>query len=363
MGIFHWILKHLQLDENDAIDVRFAVRSMCTWSVAMTLIGAIFYALIALWEMCIFLSVLLICSIAFYFYCRINARHAFTLTYWFLNLASVLIHAFTTYYLGNCGTVFFIVTALLAPHIYPLLDRRGIIFLDAVLVISVNLIFWLSLAFEPVYADAVRIPFRIVLSNFGMATFIYMLYQNVATQDFVEAARQKRIDEASQKVFSDALTGLGNRRLLERHRAELEQTVSNEYPLCVVILDIDFFKKINDTYGHIAGDKVLESVARKMQEFFRKGDLLIRWGGEEFMIFLRRTGIKDAAVLMENFRRAIQDKPINFNNTLIEAHVTIGVKEHTPNTPLEDTIKRADELMYQGKMKSRNCVMSEGKST
>ena len=361
MDILRWILKNLKLDDNDEIDLRFGVVTLCIWVAILTFLGAVFYALLHLWELCFLLFALFAGSSGLYLYCRRNVRRAYIITYLFLNVACMLVHYFTTYYLGNCGTVYFMAAALLAPHVHPLLNRRDIFLVDLILVIAINLTYWLSLSNQPLYVCLVRAPFRFIISNLGLITLVFMLYVNISSQDFIKASRQKRIDEASQEVVLDALTGLGNRRMLEQHRTELEQTVSEEFPLCVAIIDIDYFKNINDTYGHLAGDKVLVFIARKMIDSFRKGDLVIRWGGEEFLIFLRRTGVKDAAVLMENFRRSVQGAPVNADGVLIPLHVTIGVKEHRPDTRLDDTIRRSDELMYQGKMRGRNCVVWERK--
>lgn len=361
MYILRWMLKHLKLDDNNEIDMGFGVVSLCVWTTGLTFIAGVFYALIRLWALCFILSAICLVSFALYLYCRQGKRYAYIITYLFMCLASVLIHFFTTYYLGNCGTEFFVVAALLGPHIYHLLTQRDTFILCVVLVLLINLIYWMNLFVTPVYVDMVRTPFRMVLSNMGLVTFVILLYLNVSSRDFIEEARQKRIEDASQEVVLDVLTGLGNRRMLEQHRAEFEQMVSEDFPLCIAAMDIDHFKNINDTYGHIAGDRILEFIAQKMRDSFRKGDLLIRWGGEEFLILLRRTGIKDGSVLMENFRRSVQGAPVNADGVPIQVHVTIGVKEHRPNTALEDSIKRADELMYQGKLHGRNRVVWERK--
>jgi diguanylate cyclase (GGDEF)-like protein len=99
-----------------------------------------------------------------------------------------------------------------------------------------------------------------------------------------------------------------------------------------------------------------------MKDTIRKSDLLIRWGGEEFLIFLRRTKIEHAILLMENFRLKIQDSPILIDDIPIYVRLTIGVNEHCPRTSIDDSIKKADDLMYQGKLQGRNRVVSEKKS-
>jgi len=361
MGILEWIFKHLKLDDNDEIDLRFGVVTLCIWTSVLTFIGAAFYLLIDLRVLSYLLEGIFLGSLALYFYCRRNIRLAYVTTYLFMSIVCILIHFFTTIYLGNCGTVFFMAAALLGPHMYPLLGKRGIYVMDLILLLALNLTFWINLTIPPIYGEAVRGPFRFVLSNLGLLTFIFMLYINASSQDFIKATRQKLIDEASHEIVLDALTGLGNRRMLDQYRAELTEAVSENFPLSVAMVDIDFFKRINDTYGHAVGDKILVYIAQHMRDFFRTGDLLIRWGGEEFLIFLKRTGIESSVVLMENFRQKMQKSLITVNGVPMYIHVTIGVKEHPPHTAIEDSIKRSDELMYQGKLSGRNRVMWEEK--
>jgi diguanylate cyclase (GGDEF)-like protein len=177
----------------------------------------------------------------------------------------------------------------------------------------------------------------------------------------MEAIRQKLIDKAYMDAILDALTNLGNRRMLELYHVEFEKSISDGFPICVAILDIDFFKRINDTFGHATGDKVLQYMANSMRESFRKSDLLIRWGGEEFLIILRYTGLEDARALMEKFRLKMQSSPMKAAGKQIPVCLTIGLKEHRPFTSIYDSIKKADELMYQGKVQGRNRVMLEKK--
>jgi len=363
MNFLHWIFRNLKLDDNNEIDLGFGVVTLCILTIVLSFCYGIFYFIIGIYELCFLLTMIFFTSLALYFYCcRRNRRAAYIAAYWSMNVSCVLVHFFTTYYVGDCGTVFFVIMVLLAPHMYPLTNARNTLVMDIILVIIINLTYWFYLFSAPMYADFVGNIFRIIVSNTCLLACVFLLYINVSAQDFIKESRQKLIDEASKEVVLDALTGLGNRRMLEQYRSEFEQTVSQEYPLSLAAVDIDFFKNINDAYGHTAGDKILEFIAKNMKDSFRKSDLLIRWGGEEFLILLRRTRIEHAVIIMENFRLRMQNSPIIIDGVPIYIRLTIGVKEHRPHTSLDDSIKKADELMYQGKLQGRNRVVVEEKT-
>jgi len=182
------------------------------------------------------------------------------------------------------------------------------------------------------------------------------LYLNIFSVHTLPVVRQRLLDKASKDACLDALTGMGNRRMLSLHQAALETAA--DAPLCIAVVDIDFFKKINDTYGHATGDKALEFLADTMKGFFRKSDLLIRWGGEEFLVLFRFTDLRDAEILMERFRIRIQNSHISLEGNKIDMTVTIGLAEHRLGTALQETITKADELLYQGKTEGRNRMVT-----
>ena len=360
MNLFQWILKNVRLDDNHEVDMQFSMSSVCILGIIVALLGIVFYTLLGFYEALYLMVGILILFICLLIYGRrYNNRRAYTTIYVALSFCCAFIHIFLTYYLGDCGTVFLVVAALMAPHMYKLLKTWQVLLLDIFLVIVINLVYLLSLNHIPVYADMVRAPFRLVITNIGLLICLFVLYVNISSQDYIKITRQKMIEKASAAAVLDTLTGLGNRRLLEQHRSEVESAYSEEYPLCVAIFDIDFFKTINDTYGHAEGDRVLEFTAKVMKDFFRKTDLLIRWGGEEFLLLLRHTSFEDAVNIIERFRHKINNMPIIIKGKAVNIHLTIGLKEHHPGVNLEDTIKRADELMYLGKMQGRNRVISE----
>lgn len=160
------------------------------------------------------------------------------------------------------------------------------------------------------------------------------------------------LKEASNK---DALTGIGNRRLLmERLKAENARAERMGQPLTLVMVDVDYFKSINDTFGHEAGDKVLIEIARVLGTGVRDYDTCGRWGGEEFLVIMPETAAGDAVALVERVQRAIGEVRVPADNTQIQATASFGIAERRPGDPIAELIKRADEALYSAKHAGRN---------
>lgn len=161
------------------------------------------------------------------------------------------------------------------------------------------------------------------------------------------------------KVLSitDSLTGLFNRRhAMLRMEDEILQKKRYGGHFSIILGDIDYFKKINDTYGHDCGDIVLKRVAAILKESSREQDMLSRWGGEEFLILLPMTDLEGAMILAERMRKAIEAEEIAYKGGTVRLTITLGVAEHAEKEPLDSTIKRADTALYLGKDEGRNRV-------
>lgn len=154
--------------------------------------------------------------------------------------------------------------------------------------------------------------------------------------------------------LTDALTGLYNRR---HFNAELEREFmrSKRYGgnLCIAIIDIDFFKKINDTYGHLCGDYVLKEVAYLILENFRKTDMVFRYGGEEFVVLMTETSLENSLIPLERLRKTIENNNFIFKGEKIKVTISIGAEtNHTEST--EEFLNNADKALYQAKQNGRN---------
>lgn len=165
---------------------------------------------------------------------------------------------------------------------------------------------------------------------------------------------QKTLVELSQLASTDKLTGVWNRRRLEEALAnEMDRLKRYDHPLSMLILDIDFFKKVNDDHGHNVGDQVLIKLTNVVQSTLRTTDSLTRWGGEEFVVLCPNTTLSTVAMLAERLRESIA-------KTLFPevGHVTIslGVAECMGGEAWEDWFKRADAALYRAKACGRNQV-------
>jgi two-component system cell cycle response regulator len=163
-------------------------------------------------------------------------------------------------------------------------------------------------------------------------------------------------------AITDGLTGLHNRRYMESHLETLaEQAAQRSKPLALMMLDIDFFKSINDNHGHDAGDDVLREFAVRIRKSIRGIDLACRYGGEEFVIVMPETDVHVAGMVAERLRRAIAGEPfaIDKGSKRIEVTISIGLSTlETKGEPIADVLKRADVALYRAKNDGRNRVVA-----
>ena len=172
------------------------------------------------------------------------------------------------------------------------------------------------------------------------------------------ALRTKQLqDMLINSANMDPLTELPNRRTLIEHLGQ-EWARAQRYGsvFSVIMADIDLFKRINDTYGHTIGDKVLKQVARTFTEQCRKLDLPTRYGGEEFAIIVPNEPRHKAAILAERFRSKIENLSMRIEENTIQITVSFGVADSSTSTSEENLIHTADEALYRAKQEGRNRV-------
>lgn len=157
--------------------------------------------------------------------------------------------------------------------------------------------------------------------------------------------------------LTDGLTGLYNRRHFDS-MVEREFLRSKRYDgdLSLAIVDIDFFKNINDKYGHLCGDYVLKEVAYMILDNFRKTDLVFRYGGEEFVVLLTETDINGSVVPLERLRKRIEEYPFKFNGEGLKLTISIGVADNLVEST-QELIDNADKALYEAKGGGRNRVI------
>jgi diguanylate cyclase (GGDEF)-like protein len=165
--------------------------------------------------------------------------------------------------------------------------------------------------------------------------------------------------QLEQIALADPLTGIGNRKAFDQHlAAELERSRRYGKPMSLLMMDIDRFKQVNDTYGHVAGDAVLKEVATLIRTMLRGCDFAARYGGEEFAVIAGETGIEAAGQLAERLRLAIQGRRIAGPKGPLQITVSIGVASVGGGCPGIEPIHlvaAADRMLYQAKESGRNC--------
>ena len=164
--------------------------------------------------------------------------------------------------------------------------------------------------------------------------------------------------EMTHQAQTDALTGLMNRRAGEMYFKEVHgKALREELFVNVIMGDIDFFKQVNDTYGHDAGDVVLKELAGMFQEFVKDRGAAARWGGEEFLLVLAGMNGDDAAYEVENLCRKIKNTPIRFGSQELRVTMTFGIEECGREQTMEEALEAADRKLYMGKARGRNQVV------
>lgn len=157
--------------------------------------------------------------------------------------------------------------------------------------------------------------------------------------------------------LTDNLTKAYNRRYLDVYfEQSILQSKKNNDPLCFLIFDIDYFKRINDTYGHSAGDAVLQKMSQIVQNTKRDSDVLVRLGGEEFAIIIPNATLQEGIIQAEKVRAAVSESSFDFQGEIIRATISIGVVQRTEES-LDQLIERADKALYQAKINGRNLVV------
>lgn len=186
---------------------------------------------------------------------------------------------------------------------------------------------------------------RLALFRQGMA----LAFNNALTHD-----RLQRL------AALDPLTGIYNRRFgMGRLHEEFSRAVRATAPLGLMMFDIDYFKKVNDTYGHLAGDRVLVAVAKTARSAVREGDVLMRYGGEEFLIILPAASKENTRTVGERLRRKVEDTVLSEGDQTVRVTISVGVTAYPePDAANEqELVKRADEALYRAKESGRNRVV------
>lgn len=227
---------------------------------------------------------------------------------------------------------------------------HGSLFLGAFTAIITTMLFIPdNLLLATVYSNEFKL--RLFLS-FITVTILFGLYE-YSRQESIKRI-QKLSDRYEQQAMHDSLTLLPNRRGMKGYiQHEYERSLRSGKTFSFLLCDIDLFKKINDEYGHEAGDFILVKVAKLFRASIRKQDIVARWGGEEFLFLLPETNLNEAYLIAEKLRILLSNNHFFYNDKLLKVTVSIGA-EALEDKNIDQAINTADKLLYQAKQAGRN---------
>ncbi len=207
------------------------------------------------------------------------------------------------------------------------------------------------------YAALRAFILKITSLDMNLAVETYHSARVAALRESVDSLQHEH-RHLRDKVGRDALTGLANREtVLHELESALATVGSRGAELCLIMADVDHFKQINDTYGHLAGDKVLQCIATKLQLLLREFDIVGRFGGEEFIIVLEDTPLAIATRVAERICAGVEHELIECDEQRIRLTISLGLTQAAARDDVRTLIRRADDALYQAKEEGRNRVV------
>lgn len=173
------------------------------------------------------------------------------------------------------------------------------------------------------------------------------------TQDY-----KQRLIQQKTSLYTDPLTGVPNRLAYnERAVRAISFAQDQNEPLALAVIDVDHFKSINDKYGHAAGDRTLQMIARTLKQALRPNEFLARWGGEEFALLMQNQASSDLKVRLDDLRVKLSELPFKFKQTPVKITASFGACSYAQGQSLHAFFERADSALYKAKEQGRNCVV------
>lgn len=249
----------------------------------------------------------------------------------------------------------------------PLGEIRNLIYQMVAPIVILTLAFMLIIGYA-----SIRYSRKMVKGFKKIETFLYKVSKGdlTSTLDLSILVRRDEMGEMARHIVAmqnsfreliekDMLTGLNNRRCGDMELERIHKNaIENNYPFAVVLGDIDFFKKVNDTYGHAGGDTVLKSVASLLQKKMEGKGIVARWGGEEFLLVYENMDFRMVRQELEKLLHEIRETEIDYKGTNINITMTFGAVEGSGDKTHE-LLKAADDKLYLGKEHGRNCIVTD----
>jgi diguanylate cyclase (GGDEF)-like protein len=278
------------------------------------------------------------------------------IAYWIIGVGSILVFSGTTIF-GRTEVSIFLWAFLLPAVSFSVMgDKKGLMIVLVSFCVGLFLMTAPEILFHsPSYSFPLVVRFSVI---YLMMTFIIYYYES--SQRMLIRYIQEERDEFENASKYDMLTGLSNRReIIEKMEIEWERHLRVGKPFTIIMGDLDNFKSLNDTYGHDAGDYVLQTIGSILRNQVRGIDCPARWGGEEFLIILVDTDLESGQRVAERIRRKIENTNFSHKNKKLPVTITFGLSVYqNTDDSIDKSIKRADKALYEGKNQGKNIVVA-----
>lgn len=290
----------------------------------------------------------------------VNYKGMHTMGLWLAFTEAMTHAALAVYFIGwDGGFAYYLLLAAPLVFLYtkmPALQKVFVLLFPAVLFVGLHRY---SLTGGPIYFidenTLYYLKYFNMISTMGILAYLTFFYSHAAASS--EAQLQAASLELEKMATTDTLTNLLNRRALnDEIKREVARHKRMGTELVFVLGDIDNFKEINDKYGHLNGDTVLKQVAKTMTDNFRRGDLIGRWGGEEFLVLLVGATIQQAEAATEMVRVEIENSPLDLNGEPVNITITFGLSPYNKHLTIDECLQNADQGLYSGKLAGKNRI-------
>jgi diguanylate cyclase (GGDEF)-like protein len=286
----------------------------------------------------------------------IRKQEKASIAYWIMGCGGILVFSGTTVF-GRTDVSILLWAFLLPAMSFSIMgDKKGLVIALTFFCTSILLMTAPQHMFNSApYSPTIVIRFSII---YLMLTFVIYYYES-AQQMLIRYIQQER-DNFENASKHDLLTGLSNRRdIMDKMENERERYSRIGKPFVIIMGDIDNFKNLNDTYGHDAGDYVLQTIGSILRNQVRGIDCPSRWGGEEFLIVLVDTDMESGQRVAERIRRKIENTNFNHKNKRLSVTMTFGLSAYqNAEDNIDESIKCADKALYEGKNRGKNTVVT-----
>lgn len=352
--IINNILEKLEYYSEDYENGAIRVFSILTFFIFMGFVNlyfAFYFALSHTYELAIFNIITVITAFSSV-YITIN-KHKYLLAQYLMVFIVCTYSVYSAYFLGYDKCAHLLFYPLLYAYFTVSPTKRIHHTISAILtVISFFLTLYVRFTVPPKYGS-IHGEIEFVNLFLSISCTYFTIITISVSEKIAGAVRHDTINTLENEANTDFLTGLYNKRYIEDELSNNANFIN-----CFVVLgDIDFFKKVNDTYGHITGDYTLKTVAEIMKSIFRNNDFIVRWGGEEFLIIIKETNTSYVLEKLQTLSQLIKDHDFEFADNKFKITMTFGVKKADHSFSFQENAKVADDALYYGKQNGRDCIV------